>query len=1178
MRDVGGLRLYSPSDLVVFQACRHATFLDVRSLTEEMEVSEDTPTARLLKEKGIAHESRCLETLKAEGREVVEIPRGPDLAERVELTRQALRDGADLVYQAAFHRHPWRGDADFLVRRDTPSMLGDFSYEVADAKLAHSPMPKHLLQLCAYSDLLSDVQGTVPERMHLYLGNDSTAVFPVSEHYHGYRRTRAAFEALVASPPEDSTPEPCKHCAVCRWRERCVAQWEQDDDLSLVANIRKSQAAKLRNAGVRTVAGLAQARPNARIPDLAPETFETLREQAGLQERKARTGKDSYRMLPAEPGRGLLRLPKPDPGDVFFDMEGDPFHPGGGLVYLFGIEHPKGRRRVYRPLWAHSREAERKAFRELMAFLETHLERHPGAHVYHYNHYETTALKRLAGLHALCETQLDGLLREERFVDLYRVAREAVRISEPRYTLKNFEVFHRGSRGGGVTAGMESISVYSQWQESGDDRLLGELADYNREDVESARELRDWLLTLAPRARSVPGPGPERDPPDEEEAREQKQWEIRLDRFSARLAAAERVPEALRTRLRDLLEYHNREARSEWWKCFDRQGKTHEELEEDPECIGNLAHGRLVPREEAEPDGRRRRQHPGWPEAREVSYGFPEQEHKPRVGSPVANVSCLRIRGNITDLDVDSCTARIKWRLRAKDRDDWQRWTGVSGDPLSVGPGPPINTKVIRDSLYFCAERIMLRSQPGQEREPRPCAAGLLLRDFPRIRGRRPGKTLAETGDSHEDALRAVLRLDGSHLFIQGPPGSGKTHASGRIIADLLHAGKRVGVSSNSHKAIHNLLDRVVKIADEEGLRFRGVKKAARGNEESEYKEGARIESDRIENEFQVGEIDRARFRLFAGTTWLFSDSHFRDRLDFLFVDEASQVALANIVGMSTATRNLVLVGDQMQLAPPIKGAHPGESGQSVLEFLLEGRDTVPENRGIFLAESWRMRPSVCQFVSDCFYNGRLRSHETTLERSLDLQGVDLPNEGIVLVEAEHTGCTHSSAVEGEIIRQQHEALVGQTFRGEGSRVRKITARDILVVTPYNVQANHLRAVLPPDARVGTIDKFQGQEAPIVLVSMATSDVEDLPRHAEFFYNRNRLNVAISRAQCLAVVVMSPRMLDFPCQTVEHARLLSLFARLHDYAHVLRHVPPRRGARKAARPGSGSPARAGGMR
>ena len=288
---------------------------------------------------------------------------------------------------------------------------------------------------------------------------------------------------------------------------------------------------------------------------------------------------------------------------------------------------------------------------------------------------------------------------------------------------------------------------------------------------------------------------------------------------------------------------------------------------------------------------------------------------------------------------------------------------------------------------------------------------------------------------------------------------------------------------------------------------------------------------------------------LFAGTAWLFSDQYFvTNQVDYLFIDEAGQVGLANVIAMAASTKNIILVGDQMQLGQPIKGTHPGEAGLSVLEFLLGERSTVQEERGVFLNETYRLKPSICNFISKAFYDGRLTPNESTSKRSLDLKHMDIPNEGISLIEVNHEGCSQKSMEEGRIIKETYQKLLGQTFHDKDGKTRGITEDDILVVTPFNVQVNYLQSILPEHAKVGTVDKFQGQEAPIVLISMVTSSAQDLSRNIEFLYSKNRLNVAISRAQCLAVIIANPKLFEIPCKTVEQMKLVNTFCRLDEYA------------------------------
>jgi superfamily I DNA and/or RNA helicase len=363
------------------------------------------------------------------------------------------------------------------------------------------------------------------------------------------------------------------------------------------------------------------------------------------------------------------------------------------------------------------------------------------------------------------------------------------------------------------------------------------------------------------------------------------------------------------------------------------------------------------------------------------------------------------------------------------------------------------------------------------------------------------------------------------------------------VIVELMRAGKKVGVAANSHKAINNLLTKIENRAEEIGFKFRGIKKST---ETGDTLFKGRFIRDVTDNK----EVDSSA-NLIAGTAWLFARQELDQELDYLFIDEAGQVSLANLVAMGLSARNIVLVGDQMQLAQPIQGVHPGESGLSVLDYLLQDAATIAPEKGIFLPTTWRMHEDVCRFISDVVYDGRLHPEQKNQNRRVILSAGAYPalaSTGIRFVPVEYAGCSQKSEEEGRVIRDLFESLICQSYSDREGRDHPFRMENILVVAPYNVQVNYLKSILPDGARVGTVDKFQGQEAEVVLISMTTSGAEDMPRNIEFLYSKNRLNVAISRARCLAIVVANPRLLEIPCQTVEQMQLVNTLCRAAAYS------------------------------
>jgi predicted RecB family nuclease len=519
--------ILSATDLNNYLGCRHATFLDLADLGRPRSAVEPDPHLELLQKKGLEHEQKHLASLKEQGRRIAEIDRYSTIDQRIAQTHAAMAEGVDVIYQGALLDAPWMGYADFLVRVDGRTRLGNCAYEVVDTKLARTAQPKHVIQLCVYSRLLGVAQGQLPGNVHLVMGDSTQVSWPLSYFLHYADLAQRRVVAFVAAPPRQSFGEPCAHCGYCPWLGHCTGEWERIDHLSLVANISRSQIAKLKAAGIDSVRKLSDLTGGATVPSLQRETLARLRQQARLQVSKRDTGADRHELLEPLPGKGFARMPKPDKGDLFFDMEGDPLA-DGGLEYLFGFAFTESGESRFKAFWAHTRAEEKRAFEAAVDFIFRRLADHPDAHIYHYANYEESALKRLSVLHGTREGEIDSLLWRHKLVDLYKVVREAIRVSEPRTSIKNLETFYMGKREGDVGSGGESIVVYEQWRELGDPALLREIEDYNATDCRSTLLLRDWLLTLRPQATPwFTEPAPQADDAKREEARTQAEERLR---------------------------------------------------------------------------------------------------------------------------------------------------------------------------------------------------------------------------------------------------------------------------------------------------------------------------------------------------------------------------------------------------------------------------------------------------------------------------------------------------------------------------------------------------------------------------------------------------------------------------------------------------------------------------
>jgi predicted RecB family nuclease len=1137
--------VFSPSDLNHFLECEHLIQLELRR--DGAPRPERDAHAELLAAKGLEHERTWLQRFRDEGRRIVEIETAGERNWERDAVRTlaAMRNGAEVIYQGVFvddaDQPAWRGISDFLVRVDVPSALGRWSYEAWDTKLARSSKPYFVLQLCFYSEQLARLQEHDPAEMHVILGTGQAEHFRYADFAAYYRAVRRRFLAATeAGLP--TYPYPVSHCRLCLHEQTCREQWNADDHLSQLAGITREQVQRLNEAGIRTVEQFAgeagrivadaPAGSGVRIGEAA---LSRLHHQATLQAFHRRTRSHRYDLLPADARSGFRLMPEPSAGDIFFDMEGDPyFAPASGLEYLFGaitIDDGEPRFTWFQAL---TREQEKTAFEQFIDFVHRRLTQWPDLHVYHYAAYEITALKRLMSVHATREGELDDLLRKEVFVDLYQVVRQSLRISHNSYSIKKVRTFFMEGAGQGVvTDGGDSILQFEQFRATGDESLLQAIIDYNREDCVSTVQLRDWLLERKREAENAAGvtiPWKVVTP------REENTKRVEDDALTQqRVDALDAMGEASATRLAALLGYHRREGKPEWWAHFDRRKKALDDLVDDTQSIAYLE---AVPGIEPETVK----------QSLVYTLQFPDQEFKLSADP----------RAQLLDPFTGESAGIIEWLDSAKCQLGLKRGKRRAAEPLplAICAGKPFDESAQRQALGRVADVVI------EGRDAYTAIRRLLTRERP---ASAEGFGEADQGDQpHQPDLfddpnaqrlqtldlaeqkSLIAALDQSYLFIQGPPGSGKTWTGARLIVSLLTSGKRVGVAATSHKAINNLLREVEAVALAECVTFNGLKKGSGDDAFGGVLIGDTDENEEIEAAVATSRANQSAI-LVAGTAWLFSRPALDQALDYLFIDEAGQVALADAVAMGTAARNLVLLGDPQQLPQVRQGVHPDGSGCSVLEHLLAGAATVSEDRGLFLGQSWRMHPDVCSFISDLSYDGRLTSAPGRERQAVTSRG--LTGTGLRYVPVEHSGNAQQSIEEARVIADHVQALLdGGTFTSVDGETTPLTPKDMLVVAPFNMQVRCLREQVPPGVEVGTVDKFQGREAPVVFFSMASSTGEDVPRGLEFLFSRNRFNVAISRAKALAVVVCSPRLLDVRCRTVEQMRLANMICRFAEVA------------------------------
>jgi predicted RecB family nuclease len=1107
--------IYSASDLAAAARCEYALLREFDAklgrgpaVTVEDELLARTATL------GDDHERRELERLRAEFGGAVAIIGRPHytiagLTAAAEATQRAIVRAAPVVYQAAMFDGRFVGFADFLVRDGE-------QYRLVDTKLARSPKVTALLQLAAYADALTKAGVAVAPEAELRLGDGSVMTYRIADLIPVFGSQRALLQRLLdehyasgaAVRWEDDGIRACFHCPLCTEQVRAT------DDLLLVAGMRVGQRDKLIDAGIATVTGLAgHCGP---VPDMAPSALAKLTAQAKLQVAQRDTGTPQFEIANPQP---LALLPDPDPGDLFFDFEGDPLWTADGhdwgLEYLFGVLEagPTGK---FRPLWAHSRVDERKALTDFLAMVAKRRKRRPNMHIYHYAPYEKTALLRLAGRYGVGEDDVDELLRSGTLVDLYPLVRKSIRVGAESFSLKALEPLYMGTqlRAGEVTTATDSITSYAKYCElqaagRADEAatLLKEIEDYNHYDCRSTQELRNWLLVRAWESGVTPigaqavsgGVGVE----------DHDALAVKLSAHTGDVAVGDRTPQQTAVALVAAARgYHRREDKPFWWAHFDRLNFPVEEWADNTDVFladdASLVADWHTPPRARKPQ--RRVQLRGALARGDLTKNM-FALYEPPAPPGMTDSPDRRAVGRAEVVEVDDLAVPTEVLIVERMGSDGNPFHQL---PFALTPGPPVSTAALRDSIETTATELAAELP----KLPHTAMTDILVRRAPRTRS---GAALPRDADIVADITAATLDLDASYLAVHGPPGTGKTHTAAAVITRLVtEHGWRIGVVAQSHATVENLLGAVI----DAGLDAGRVAKKRHDHQAPRWRE--------IDGSDYAAFVADTPGCVIGGTAWDFANAN-RVRpgsLDLLVIDEAGQFCLANTIAVAPAAVNLLLLGDPQQLPQVSQGTHPEPVDTSALDWLVDGQRTLPDERGYFLDRSYRMHPAVCTAVSALSYEGRLQSvTERTAARYLNGY-----RPGVHVNTVQHQGNSIDSPEEADAITAQIARLLGMSWTDEHG-TRPLSARDVLVLAPYNAQVALVRQRLMSagldEVRVGTVDKFQGAQAPLVFISMTASSVDEVPRGISFLLNRNRLNVAVSRAQYAAVIVRSALLTEY---------------------------------------------------
>ncbi len=1131
MKIVGGTVRLAATDLSNHLFCSHLTALnlaEVRGVRKAPPVR--APDLVVLQKRGLDHEKAYIETLRVTGVSIRDLSGTHAEDYAVTETLAAMASGIDIIVQGALRSGNWFGRPDVLRKVEMSGAANAWSYEPYDCKLARETKAATILQLSHYAALIGLINGHEPENMYVVPPSSEFRAEPyrVLDYAAYYRAVGRRLDDALAGNRE-TYPEPTEHCDVCRWWQDCDRQWRRDDHLSLTAGISRLQRKQLVEWEISTMELLSRMKvPLVNKPRYGSrEGYVRVREQARVQVSARYQKQPVHELLTLEPDRGFLRLPEPSPGDIFFDLESDPYVDTRGREYLFGfgVAAPDGQF-TYERRWALTATEERAAFEWFIDFAMEHWKAHPSMHIYHFGHKEPSTLKALMGLYATREDAMDRMLRAGILVDLHSITKQAVRASVEQYSLKALEEFHGFERDVALDEARVALRQVEHGLElnritSVDPWVRKAVEGYNSDDCRSTLALRNWLENLR-RAQveagaAIPRPVAQDGAPSDTLGERQARVAALMQNLTADVPADESLrseEQAARWLLSNLLDWHRREAKVAYWEKYRLRDLGDEELRDERAALSGLEYIKEIP-----PVGKKK--------LPIHEYSFPPQETSLGVGDKVYNRG-LQI-GTIESIDPVQGVVGVRKMGKA-----------IEFHPQSFYSYEIVGTEELADSLFRFAEHV---STHGLDfARPYQAACALLLRRPPSV------ALLQATEPVVEAAKRIVLEMNDSVLPIQGPPGSGKTFTAGQMISVALAAGKRIGVTGSSHRVIRTLLDDVQTAARSAGRA--AVSCVHKVTDKSEDGLPPWL-SETTDNAYAVGAISTRKCEVLAGTAWLWAREEAAEIVDLLFVDEAGQMSLANAMAIAPSARNVVLIGDPQQLDQPLRGCHPEGAEVSALEHLLQGAKTIDPGKGLFLDKTWRLHPEICRFTSELFYENRLESR-----LGLENQRIDghpwLGSAGLRFLPVKHEGNQNSSIEEVEFIQTLVDELLtrGVKWVASGGEPQPLTPSDILIVAPYNAQVAALARRLGSGMRVGTVDKFQGQQAPIVIYSLTTSSPEDTPRGMEFLYSLNRLNVATSRAKALSIIVGSPKLLEPECKNPRQMQLANALCRYVEMAEV----------------------------
>ena len=1136
MKKIKGKYQLSATDLSQHLGCVYIAYLDKQLANGQIEKPDwSDPYLPHIQKIGLLHEQKYKEKLMDEGREVVTLQQEGQFVAKPEDTLHAMSKGVEIIAQAPLQLDRWQGVADFLIRVEGESALGDYHYEVLDTKLSQTTKAGTILQLSLYSNMIAKLQDRTPEFM--YVARPDEMEFMV-EHYRVadyaafFRLMQDRLIKQIDQEDIDLYPHPVTQCSQCRWWTVCEKVRRADDHLQYVAGLQTNHRKELEQQDISCLTDFAHMEIHSlQRPGRGSRiTFEKLHHQAMLQVASQKADQIPYEVLALEEEAfGLKLLPEPSPGDVFFDLESARFYQNKGLEFLFGIWYRQGEDWQYQDWWAYDFAEERDAFVQWLAWVEERMESFPDLHIYHFGHKEPSTLKQLMTRYGVGQELIDQLLRGERFVDLSKVFRRSFRAGIEGYGLKDLEPLINFQRQQDLEEVKPALRLLQQIIEMGDPATIPPesraiVRAYNREDCIATQVLRDWLETerrnLILQASRISRP-------------QLKTGEAKIDqqKDNDRIIALQKqlhheVPALLEDcrnsdkpywLLGHLVKYFDVEQKVKWWDYFRIREMETEDLFYERKAIIDLEFLETITPKKAN-------------QMPIIRYLFPDQEFSVDKNDEVlvldGDIELEKGLGTIYAINIENRVLDIK-----------QKGDYLSIRPRSIQLFLNIKPGAVKEALLSFADQVITARLQGSSLHV--ASWELLKRNKPRLKFRRIFHQV--NGQNFIDqALDFAHHLDNSVLAIQGPPGTGKTYCGSHLIVHLHRMGYRIGVTAVSKKVIEGMLKAIHKSGQKLEYSPRLIMKRTRKDCPENIQP---VSSPQKFIDQVLGDNDRP---IGGDTAWRWSDPQLYQKLDYLVIDEAGQMSLAYVLAAGMSAKNIILLGDPQQLEQPQQGAHPEGVGVSALEHYIGVANTISPDRGLFMPQTWRLHPTICEFVSTLYYNNRLEAKMHTTKHRITGHP-QIQSCGLYLVSVQHEGNRNKSLEEADAIDELVRSLITGSvqwseFDPEKGRITtgSISEKDILIVAPFNGQVNLLKSRLP-DMEIGTVDKFQGRQAPIVIYSTTCSSADDAPRGMEFLYDPHRLNVAVSRAKGVCIMVASPQLFEPECHSPRQMTLANGF-------------------------------------